>query len=196
LLHLTALFDNINGRNMKHITKLLVVLFFLTACSPQPQATDLPAYTATISPTPLPTQTTLATLDPLANTLLYSDDFSDDQSGWEAADDNQSKFSYADGRYFIQAASSEQYYLMTSADTFGDGVLNVDVQQMSGDDQLTGGMVFWRYRDNDNFFALSISDAGTFSIHRYLDGVYDQAAHPRTGPQSARQTQSRHHCHS
>lgn len=163
-----------NGRNMKHITIVFTVVFFLAACIPQQAATDLPVEPSTETPTPLSTPTAAATLDPLANTLLYSDDFSSAASGWEAPDDDEVKFFYEDEQYHIQAASSDQYYLITSGESFRDAVLTVDVQHLAGDDSLTAGMVFWRYSDNGNFYALVIFDNGTYTIHRYLDGVYGQ----------------------
>ncbi len=163
-----------NAWNKKQIIMVFSAIFIFAACSPQAVATDLPVEPSTETPTPLSTPTKAATLDPLVNTRLYSDDFSSFESGWEAPDDDEVKFFYKDEQYHIQAASSEQYYIITSGKSFRDAVLTVDVQHLTGDDSLTAGLVFWRYEDNNNFYALVLFDNGTYSIHRYLDGAYGQ----------------------
>ena len=114
--------------------------------------------------------------------LLYSDDFSDMYSGWEASDDDTSRYYYSDGEYFIEANSDVSYYFIINEETFDDGVFSVNLRMLSGDQELTGGMVFWRYLDNDNFYALTMSPNGEYSIHRFLHGKYDLISLPEYSP--------------
>lgn len=114
--------------------------------------------------------------------ILYFDDFSDMDSGWEASDDNSSRYYYSDGEYFIEANSDISYYYIINEDPFDDGVMTVNLRILSGDQELTGGMVFWRCLDNDNFYALTLSANGEYSIHRFLHGKYDLISLPEYSP--------------
>jgi hypothetical protein len=175
---------------MKRFILFTFALIFIVACKPLALptvvSTETPTLTPTLTPTPFPTATPAptytATVDPLKTALLYSDDFSNDQSGWTVSADDQSKYYYSNGEYFIQALKSNFYFYVTGDHNFTDSVLTVDLRHVSGDDKLTGGMIFWHYYNSDNFFALSVSGDGSYSIHRFLKGVFGEITLPAFSP--------------
>lgn len=127
--------------------------------------------TATSSQLPIVTQT--ATPQSPLEGRLYYEGFSDEQTGWEANGDGVSEFYYSDGQYIVEVLSDDSYYFMTSSRTFDDGVLSVDMTHLEGNDALTSGIVFWRYQDLDNFYALEVKGNGSYSIFRNLEGKFD-----------------------
>jgi hypothetical protein len=52
---------------------------------------------------------------------------------------------------------------------FTDGILSVSLQKKSGDDNLTGAVIFWRLVDDSNFYFIQIGWNGFYSINKYLD---------------------------
>ncbi|MBA4385159.1 MAG: hypothetical protein C0410_10530 [Anaerolinea sp.] len=179
---------------MKRIAVILVILLFTLACAPLDLArstlesvtvlmtTATPTAVSTSEPAATSIPTPTATLDPVNNATLYEDDFSDPNSGWEGEDDIQSRLYYSKGEYFVQASRNDYNFFMLSAEPLDDFVLNVDLRHVIGDDETTGGMVLWRYEDEENFYALTIMDDGTYTIHRFLQGVYGMLKLPTLSP--------------
>ena len=166
---------------MKKLSIVLICIFVLSGCKPaevtENPAAETAAETATETVTPPASETTALPTES-DGPLLYSDDFSDETSGWEAPDDSASKFFYFNGEYHIRVVQNASFYFMTSEETFDKGVFSVELRHVSGNDLTTGGMLIWNYRDNSNFLALSITDDGTFVVHRYLVGEYYQVSLP------------------
>ncbi len=175
--------------SMKKILLLLVVFLFLTACSlsdilSEFESTD-PTTIVIVVPegTQIPSETALIPSENVEeDALLYSDDFSDDQSGWEIPDDNESSYAYSDGEYVIFVAPNEYYYMVSSEEAFSDAVLTIDLRQLSGNDSTTGGMVIWRALNDYNYYALQVGNDGRFSVHRFLDGEYGLISLPAYSP--------------
>jgi len=175
---------------MKRIAIILVIVLFTLACAPLELAKStlavLNTATVTASSTPEPTATSTlaptATPDPVKAATLYSNDFSDDTQGWDVADDGESHFYYSKGEYVIHIAKTDYSFYNISNDSYDNFVLSVDLRQVNGDDKTTGSMVVWRYKDNDNFYALTIMDDGFYYIHRYVNGVYGMLKLPAPSP--------------
>lgn len=169
---------------MKRIVIILVILLFTLACAPLKLARStlesiagvIASSTTTASSTPEPTSTSTpdptATSNPEESAIFLSDDFSDQISGWELYSEEDAHYYYSNGEYFIQVSKNESYYISASQKSVKDGVFTVEMRHLEGDEALTSGMVFWRYRNQYNYYALQISDNGEFSVHRYLDGKY------------------------
>ncbi len=165
---------------MKRIAIILVGLLFTLACAPLEfaksilnaynLATSAPATTEVPSATWTPAST--PTTDEVNKAVLYEEDFSSDQSNWSVQNDAESQYTISEGEYFIHVIKSDYSFFNISNESAPNYVLNVDLRHVSGDDENTGGMILWRYADNDNFYALSIMDDGTYYIHRFLKGEY------------------------
>ncbi|HCS40352.1 MAG TPA: hypothetical protein DIW44_12310 [Anaerolineaceae bacterium] len=179
---------------MKRFAIILVVLLFTLACAPLEVAkstmdvitSSIPVSTSSPEPTTASTSTSTAaptaTLDAVKQSILYKDDFSEDSGSWTPPDDGESRFYISDGEYFVQVVKSDYSFYNLSFAAYGNFVLSVDLRHIIGDDETTGGMVIWRYKDNDNFYALTVMDNGTYYIHRFVKGTYGMLKLPTASP--------------
>jgi hypothetical protein len=167
-------------RKMKRIAAILVVLLFTLACYPAETAkSGMVTITEDIaSDTPMPESSSTPTITATSvssvedSAILLSDDFSDQISGWNLYSQEDAKYYYANGEYIIQVVKNDSYYMSTSNKSLDEGVFSVEMRHVEGDDVITNGMVFWRYQDDNNFYALQVNDEGQFSIHRFFDGQF------------------------
>ncbi len=108
---------------------------------------------------------------PASGEVLYEDDFSSPNSGWDASEgDNGSTF-YADGAYHIQV-DTEKYYVWGNAyQEFGDAIIAVQAQPVKPVGDADFGIIC-RYQDTDNFYALEISEDGYYAIWKQEDGEF------------------------
>ncbi len=165
---------------MKRIAIILVVLLFTLACAPFEFAKSILGSLSTATSAPSSTEFLVVTLTPAATATtdalkeatLYEEDFSSENSSWIVPDDGESRYYVSNGEYFINVLKSDYSFFNISSETAKNYVLTVDLRHVSGSDESTGGMILWRYADNDNFYALTIMDDGTYYIHRFLKGEY------------------------
>lgn len=107
---------------------------------------------------------------PVDSNILYADDFSNARSGWWELDDEYGTTYYSEGRYFMSAFRSDFFYWVPGDEEYASGVLNIDICHISGNDQRTGAILFWHLLDNENFYALFLSDDGQFYVMKKVDG--------------------------
>ncbi len=108
---------------------------------------------------------------PVSGEVLYEDDFSSPNSGWDAYEgDNGSTF-YADGAYHIQV-DTEKYYVWGNAyQEFSDALITVQAQPVKPVGDADFGVIC-RYQDTDNFYALEISEDGYYAIWKQENGEF------------------------
>jgi S1-C subfamily serine protease len=106
---------------------------------------------------------------PVGRTMLYSDDFSDPDSGWTSDAYNEGYAGYMQGEYQIKVDQENYLYWGVAKETFGDIVLSVRTRIITpvGDGEYG---VICRLRDNDNFYGMSVSEDGWYSIWKVEDG--------------------------
>lgn len=170
-------------KNVKLILVALVILLTACSCSELPSlllsglASDLQAMLSTEGvndgQTVYQVVTSTPATSPKNKSLLYFEDFSDDSSGWEVEDDSMSQYYYQDGEYYIEALASDYFYYIVSSESYEDGVLTIDVRNISGDTEFASSMVVWRYQDDNNFYSLTIFGDGKFSILSFKEGDYN-----------------------
>lgn len=175
---------------MKRIVLILVAMFFLMSCAPlkyfsskmgfhvSPTLTNQPTPDSTTTVTPFPS----ATADPADDVLIYSDDFSDPVTGWDLFSDETNKSYYSNGEYFLEMNKSDSYQTVVSNDDLIDGVFSVDMRHVAGDPLLTSGMVFWRYQDARNYYAMQVTGDGNYSIHRFVNDNFNYFTLPTFSP--------------
>jgi hypothetical protein len=101
--------------------------------------------------------------------VLFSDDFSNPNSGWPSSDDSGDFLGYADGSYRIFVSDSELLLFATSADSFQDDVqIEVDATKIGGPDDNYFGLIC-RYQNLDNFYFFLLSSDGYAGIGMYLN---------------------------
>jgi hypothetical protein len=100
------------------------------------------------TPTPVP-----------PGTPLFSDDFSDPESGWSERSDEEVERRYEDGEYVILVKKDNwATWTWGTEETFADFTLEAEVRQVEGPESARFGLIF-RHRDNGNFYYFRISEA-------------------------------------
>jgi hypothetical protein len=125
---------------------------------------------------PSPTLTVILASTPQPSPIpgvLYSDDFSNNQSGWRQSDDAGEQFQYSDGQYVISFPKDGLVHLTCANRKFTDAVLTVDSMFVSGDANYTWSWVVWRFIDVNNFYVLEFNGNGDFCVSRRLNGNYN-----------------------
>jgi len=162
---------------MKKIFLVLILILIASGC----MVTDLvrPAATEALSPTstwqatfdlfrsstPSPTRTPV----PVDPDIQYKDDFSDDDSGWWVIEDSHGKMYYQDGMYYMYQKKDDQIDWHNTKEIFRNGILNIDVTHIAGDDELTGFALFWRINGSDyDSYLFQANDAGHYFVYKWL----------------------------
>lgn len=117
-----------------------------------------------------------------AAVIVYSDDFSQLDSGWSSGRDKGFVYSYVDGAYLVTVPQRDAIAIGRAHQQFDHAVLSVDVRYVSGDVDSTSALIAWRVQDNANYYALLLSDDGYFRVSRFEEGelktLYDWKTHP------------------
>jgi hypothetical protein len=142
-----------------------------------PTTTITPTFivTSTLADTPTPTATSTQTdtPTPTATTVyIYSDDFSNINSGWPIDDVNDSRtIGYLDGAYRIEI-NAENYMEPVIPKKYsgtGDVVIEVDAWKEAGTNKGDFG-VLCGYKDYDNYFFMGISTDGAARVTQVSGG--------------------------
>jgi hypothetical protein len=100
--------------------------------------------------------------------MLYKDDFSDPNSGWDIAQTDNGSTGYGNGVYEIQV-DTPQYSLWANPNrSFGDVAVEVDAVPVAGPEANEMGIIC-RYQDIDNFMYASIGNDGYYAIYEIKD---------------------------
>jgi hypothetical protein len=168
---------------------LILIVCLLSACAPSPEAIQkaiaetqaawTPTSTSSSTPkptlTPLPTITSTPTSKPTnVPVVLYSDDFSNNQSGWLQSNNGGVKYQYSGGQYVISRPKGNYINWACANRSFTDAVLTVDTLLVSGVAAETGPVVLWRSVDNKNFYYLQITLDGYYGLDKEFRGVWQQ----------------------
>ncbi|NTU61894.1 MAG: hypothetical protein HGB05_00480 [Chloroflexi bacterium] len=101
---------------------------------------------------------------PSDNQVLYADDFSDPNSGWDVRSTDNGSSGYRAGRYFIRIESPKyQLWSTTGQDLKGDVVVDVVAAVAGGPEENEMG-VLCRYQDKQNFVYGSVGSDGFYAI--------------------------------
>lgn len=117
-----------------------------------------------LSPTVDPT-----TSPPVQNDTLFSDDFSNSNSGWDQITEDYKITDYANGGYRMWL-SETQYDIWANPSEYFSGPVSVevDVQKVAGPDDNDFGIIC-NYQDLDNFYVGLVSSDGYAVIMKRLD---------------------------
>jgi uncharacterized repeat protein (TIGR02543 family) len=115
---------------------------------------------------------------PTVPEVLFSDDFSDENSGWVTHDEYDGRVAYLNGYLYIKNYAA--YDVTTYSESqhyFTDFVLEVETWLIGGTDDNWQGLSC-RHSDEDNYYALSISADGYYTIWKAVDGTRTTFAAP------------------
>lgn len=101
--------------------------------------------------------------------ILFEDDFSDANSGWDQYSDEVGITDYENGAYKIGIYTDTYFYWANPYQDFGDVVVEVEAEKISGGDDMQYGVIC-RHYDIDNWYALVISGDGFATIRKRYQG--------------------------
>lgn len=106
--------------------------------------------------------------------LIFSDDFSDQVSGWSRASNNPdlSSMGYEKGKYHIlQKKSGQAWSYPPGSPVLTDFAIEAEVIQEDGPDDNQYGLVL-RRDSGGNYYCFQISGTGTYRFDKFLDGKW------------------------
>ncbi|MDT8899023.1 hypothetical protein QYE77_12180 [Thermanaerothrix sp. 4228-RoL] len=102
--------------------------------------------------------------------ILFQDDFSDPDSGWDRRQDSDGVTDYTgDGAYRIRVDTPNLEVWANPGRNFKDVQIEVDATKVAGPDDNDFG-VLCRYVDTQNFYFFLISSDGYFGIGKKVNG--------------------------
>ncbi len=175
------------SRNFKLALGLLALLAVSLGCTSDLEniglATAAPTEIIVDSPTQapaLPTDTTapVPTAEPTAEpnepdeNVLFADDFSNTNSGWDIYEDPENPngvTKYEADQFKIGVYTSNYFYWANPHGNFEDVAVEVMVQKSSEEDDVMFGLIC-RHVDVENFYSLVISADGYAAIRKRFEG--------------------------
>lgn len=118
---------------------------------------------------PESTAQTPASTAPADPDILFWDDFSDPESGWDLLNDQVAVTKYQDGRYRIQVSTAKTYAWANPGQSYGDVIVEVTAANRSGGETGYLGVVC-RYQDAENWYALVYDGYGYAVIRKRTTG--------------------------
>ncbi len=108
---------------------------------------------------------------PVGHMLLFSDDFSAESSGWDHGGSVDGFVGYQNGEYHVEVEVPNYIFWGMSHNVFVDTVISVRSRIITpvGDGDYG---VICRYRDADNFYAMSITEDQYAAIWKIQDGEH------------------------
>jgi hypothetical protein len=108
--------------------------------------------------------------------ILFEDDFANSNSGWDQYEDSEGFTNYENGTYKIGVYTDTMFYWANPYKDFGDVVVEVQAQKISGGDDMQYGIIC-KHQDINNWYALVISGDGWAAIRkRYAGGELEYIA--------------------
>jgi len=110
--------------------------------------------------------------DSSTSEILFQDDFSTPDSGWDRTDDDFLKTDYVDGSYQININDTNFYGWANPGKIFSDARIITNAKLVEGDTESEYGIIC-RYRDVNNFYAGLISADGFYAIIKNKNGKFE-----------------------
>ena len=105
----------------------------------------------------------------IPDVLVYWDDFSDPNSGWDRASDEAGTTDYTEGGYHIQINQPNMLLWANPGLVYEDSIVEVDAALVSGSEDNNFGLIC-RYQNAENFYAFVIGSDGDFAIRKRYQG--------------------------
>ncbi len=121
---------------------------------------------ATLSPTAVVSTTLSPTARPTASLLLFSDDFSDAQSGWYTETNPDSERLYKDGEFHIAVFKPQidSWAWSKHFSDLADCIVEVDAHRVEGPLKNDYGVLVRFQQETDGFYMFGISSDGHYWV--------------------------------
>ena len=127
--------------------------------------------TPTTAPTPIPSPEPVPSPPPTpAPQVLFSDDFSDNTSGWDTYEDEDGWVNYEGGWLHVTNYTTSEYNTASHAHQhFADFILEVETKLVAGTDD-NYHQICVRTKDTMNYYFFDISADGYYAIGTVVEG--------------------------
>lgn len=107
--------------------------------------------------------------------LIYSDDFSNPNTGWLQASSEDGESYYKEGEFhsIVNKWDWAGWQYNRNAGRFGDFIIEEDIRLVSGPKNSSYGLIF-RSQDDDNFYRFLVSADGGYLIGTRLDSKWTE----------------------
>lgn len=116
--------------------------------------------------------------------MLFEDDFSEPDSGWDHFAGEAGMTKYVDETYHILVNAPITDLFANPGQTFKDAIIEVKAARIAGPSNNSFG-VMCRTQDNENFYTALISSDGYAGIFRVRQGKYKLLGHDEMLPVAA-----------
>jgi hypothetical protein len=140
---------------LKNLTCFLITLLFLTSCQGFP-------FGSLFSP-----QAT----SPQNSGVLFADDFTDTNSGWDRQRSKDGITDYEDGQYLIQVDRVNYDFFANPSLSLADVRVEVEAANPGGEQDNEFGIIC-RFQNKNDFYAGLISSDGYYGIFKVKGGEY------------------------
>jgi hypothetical protein len=108
---------------------------------------------------------------PVGGILLYSDDFSSQTTGWDHGGSAEGVVGYHNGEYRVEVKAPNYVFWGTANQMFDNVVITVRTRIITPAVGADYGVIC-RYQDDDNFYAMSITEDQYAAIWKIENGVH------------------------
>lgn len=121
----------------------------------------------TVAPTPAPAPA------PKPAAGIFTDDFSNPNSGWSVRSGEDAEFAYENGEYSIRVKRANWIaWSYPPTQEYSNFTVEVDARDLSSERYSEYGLVF-RQLDADNFYYFKVGTDGTYSVWKEVSGNWD-----------------------
>jgi S1-C subfamily serine protease len=103
--------------------------------------------------------------------ILFQDDFSNSNSGWDVGSLDNGSVDYVNGEYQVEVFTDNYVIWGNAYQYYDDVVVSVDVRVIEETGVGEFGVIC-RYQDFDNFYFLEATEDGYFGIWKYQDDEF------------------------
>lgn len=93
-------------------------------------------------------------------------------SNFTEDEDEDSRYSFEDGGYVIEAKTTEMLVWALTDDEYDDVVITCDSTALPGSETAAAGLIF-RYVDDNNFYLFNVSTNGFYTLEALVDGEWE-----------------------
>lgn len=106
----------------------------------------------------------------------FTDDFSDENSGWDIFVEASESAYYSNGAYVLEDINDSTVPHANAYRSFSDLEIAVDVQVLDSEGAANEVSVFCRYLDGDNYYGFRVFEDGSYGIYKVLGGEFTSLA--------------------
>ncbi|MHB9034799.1 MAG: zinc ribbon domain-containing protein [Anaerolineae bacterium] len=121
--------------------------------------------------TPARVRTSTPATGATSGTVIYKDNFSNANSGWDAWNNSESVGGYENNAYAIEVSLANTFYWANAGQDLQNYILDIDTKKLSGVDNNHFGVIL-RYQDNKNFYMFGIASDGYYHFGYYANDAW------------------------